>query len=306
MKRALAASLLFLAAVPGLCRGQAGGNIGYSAAVGRSKAEQNERAKRVLTKDEQPPTETSSFVEASVLLNRKADEFVAVFAVSQEGGSVDECGRKVDATVREFTDGLRPLGVAAKDLFVDFVGQNKVYAYEVKGDIAEEKLAGFELKKTVSIHYRDRDLLDRLVAAAARAQVFDLVKVDYLVDDAAGVQQRLMEEAAKVVKAKTARYEALLGIKLRPPAQVYAERYATYFPSERYDSYTAYGTEDVGGNQLRMRYTTKSVRKSRTFFFNGLDADGFDAVIDPVVVEPVVQSTLYLKIKYQVEPPAAR
>ena len=42
-------------------------------------------------------------------------------------------------------------------------------------------------------------------------------------------------------------------------------------------------------------------RKSRTFFFNGLDADGFDAVINPVVIEPVVQFTLYLKVKYEVK-----
>ena len=44
-----------------------------------------------------------------------------------------------------------------------------------------------------------------------------------------------------------------------------------------------------------------SSRKGRTFYYNGLDADGFDDVIDPVVIEPVVQFTLYLKIKYEVE-----
>ena len=35
--------------------------------------------------------------------------------------------------------------------------------------------------------------------------------------------------------------------------------------------------------------------------FNGLDGDGFDQVINPVVIEPVVQFTLYLKVKYEVE-----
>jgi hypothetical protein len=42
-------------------------------------------------------------------------------------------------------------------------------------------------------------------------------------------------------------------------------------------------------------------RKSRTFFFNPLNADGFDAVINPIVIEPVVQFTLYLRVKYEVE-----
>ncbi|CAN5768289.1 hypothetical protein BH23PLA1_BH23PLA1_29450 [soil metagenome] len=57
---------------------------------------------------------------------------------------------------------------------------------------------------------------------------------------------------------------------------------------------------------LRQRYTIQNARKSRTFFFNALDADGFDDVIDPVIVEPVVQFTLYLKVKYEVEQIKAR
>ena len=41
-------------------------------------------------------------------------------------------------------------------------------------------------------------------------------------------------------------------------------------------------------------------RKARTFYFNALDGNGFDKVINPVVLEPVVQFTLYLKVKYEV------
>ena len=39
----------------------------------------------------------------------------------------------------------------------------------------------------------------------------------------------------------------------------------------------------------------------RTFYFNPLNADGFDRVIAPVVVEPAVQFTLYLRLKYEIE-----
>jgi hypothetical protein len=110
-----------------------------------------------------------------------------------------------------------------------------------------------------------------------------------------------MEEAARVIKQKTSRYEKLLGIKLQPPAQVYAERPAVHYPTQMYDSYTAYESEQIGSASFRQKYTTQAARKSRTFFFNGLDADGFDDVINPVVVEPAVQFTLYLKVKYEVE-----
>ena len=37
--------------------------------------------------------------------------------------------------------------------------------------------------------------------------------------------------------------------------------------------------------------------KARRYFYNGMSADGFDSVINPIVTEPVVQFTLYLKLK---------
>jgi hypothetical protein len=166
--------------------------------------------------------------------------------------------------------------------------QTKVYGFEVQGDILQEELVGFELKKNVSIHYQEPALLESIALAAARSQIFDLIKVDYIVKDIQRVQEKLMEEAATVAQSKISRYEKLLGIKLQPPAQVYAEKSAIYYPTQMYDSYTAYESEAIRGGPDRQRYTVRSARKSRTFFFNGLSADGFDAVINPVVTEPVV------------------
>jgi hypothetical protein len=37
----------------------------------------------------------------------------------------------------------------------------------------------------------------------------------------------------------------------------------------------------------------QQARKARTFFFNALDGGGFDKVINPVVIAPMVQATLY-------------
>ena len=115
-----------------------------------------------------------------------------------------------------------------------------------------------------------------------------------------------MEEASRVIKQKMARYEKLLGIKLQPPAQVFAERPAIHYPGRMYNSYTAQESEQVSAGFDRQKTLTQTARKGRTFFFNGLDGDGFDSVINPVIIEPVVQLTLYLKIKYEVEPVKAK
>jgi hypothetical protein len=45
------------------------------------------------------------------------------------------------------------------------------------------KLTGFETKKTIALRYKDRALLEKLVAAAAQASIFDLIKVDYVIND---------------------------------------------------------------------------------------------------------------------------
>ncbi len=302
MKRAMILFLLLAGAASGAFA-QASGNIGYSQAGGNAKAEQNERNKRALAKDDQPPTGTAMFVEANVLMNLKADEYVAVFGLAQECLTVPECNQKMDATVAEFTGQLKRLGVGERETYVDFAAQNKIYGYELEGNIAREKLMGFELKKNISVHYKDPQLLDKLVITAAASKIFDLIKVDYIVKDVAAVQQKLAEEAARIVKQKTTRYETLLGTKLLPPAQIYAERPSIYYPTELYDSYTAYESESVSNYSYRDRdrYTVQNARKARTFFFNALNADGFDTVINPVVTEPVVQFTYYLKVKYEIE-----
>jgi uncharacterized protein YggE len=285
--------------VSGYCGAQTSGNVAYGQNGAKARAVQNEKSQRVLTKQDLPPA-NSMFVDADVLMNVKADEFVAVFGVSHEGATVQEANEKMDATIREFTDALKALHVRESDIGVDFITQPKIYGYEVSESVAREKLTGFELKKNVSIHYSDRNLLDKIVAAAAKVQIYDLIKVDYVVKDINAVQDKLMVEASAVIKQKLARDERLLGIKAGQPAEVYAERPAIYYPTEMYDSYTAAESESMSRPPNMQRYSIVQARKGKTFFFNALDGNGFDKVINPVVVEPVVQFTLYLKVKYEV------
>lgn len=293
------ATTLILAFCAALCAAQSSGNIGYSQSSGSSRARQNERNKRVPMQGEVHPP-GGMFLEASVLMNVPADEYVAVFGVSQECATVPECGQKIDGVVQEFSGTVQRLGVERNDLNVDFVSQNRIYEFRIAGDLAKEELAGFEVKKNVSIHYRDKLLLDKLIVAASRSKIFDLIKVDYIVKDQGVVENRLMEEAAKIIKQKAARYEQLLGVKAEPPVRIYAEKPSIYFPVEMYDSYTAQESESLSNtyDRDRGRYAIQGARKSKTFFFNALNGDGFDVVINPVTVEPVVQFTLYLKVEY--------
>lgn len=268
-----------------------------------------ERAKRILAKEEMPPSATSMFVDASVLMNVKADEYVAIFGVSQEGDTLEDARQKTDSVIGRFSADLKQLGVMPKDLYVDFVAQNRIYGYEIAGDVAKEKVTGFEVKKNVAVHFRSEPLLEQYVAAASRSGIFDLIKVDYIVKDIGSIHSKLMEQAVRVIGQKIANHERLLGIKLRQQPQIYAERYASYYPPEMYNSYVAQEAEDVSGGYNRQRFTVQGARKARTFYFDALNGKTFDSVVNPIVVEPVVQFTLYLKVKYETgktEPGAIR
>ena len=241
----------------------------------------------------------AAFLDAGVLMNVRADEYVAVFAVSEEGATTIESNAKMDATLAAFKESLRALGVREEETYTDFVAQVRIYSYKIQDNITSEELVGFELKKNVSIHFRDKALLDKLTQAASRARIYDLVKVDYIVRDTLAIQERLREEAARIIARKAAAHARLLGARLVGPPQVVADKPSIYYPIEQYDSYTAAETEDIstlieGGRVVRR------ARKSRTFYFNPLSPSLFDTVINPVVIEPVVQFTAYVRVRYDV------
>lgn len=310
MKLLSAAALIRMAAFTGVAAvgavlavsspAQVSGNIGYGQEGGKARAFADVRNVQKLGKEDLPPTQTSMFVEASVLMNVKADEYVAVFGLSEEGATVQEAHDKVDAIAKQFVGAIKAMHLRDSDVYVDFIAQPKIYGFDVDGTTAKEKLAGFELKKNISVHFSDRDLLDRLVIAATEAHIYDLIKVDYVVKDVNAVQDKLMAEAAGVIKQKLARDQKLLGIQVTGAPTIYAERPEAHYPTDLYSSYTAADAETINTPRNMDRFSVQRMRKGRTFFFNGMDGNGFDKVVNPVIVEPMVQFTLYLKLKYEV------
>jgi uncharacterized protein YggE len=237
----------------------------------------------------------SSFIEANVLMNVKADEYIAVFGVAQEGVTLLEGNKKIDAQVNDFLNALKGLGINSNDIFIDFITQNRVYDFGIAGNTAREKLSGFEVKKNIAVRYKERPLLEKMLAAASKSSIFDLIKVDYVVSDQGSTRDKLLEEASKIIKKKEENYARLLGVKMRP-SSVYLEKYNTFSPSEMYNAYVAYESGSVENSSRDMRVVEK--RKASTFYFNPLHTGEFDSIINSVGVEPVVQLTLYLKVKY--------
>ncbi len=268
---------------------QVGGNAIYAPGRGQSPA----MAAGDLFATESKGSVPVSFIEANVLLNLKPDAYQAVFALAQEGPTLAEGNEKIARQAKEFISALEALGVKPSDIFVDFVTQNRVYDFDVQENVAKEKLSGFEVKKNVVVRYQDAALLDNLLAAAAKSSIFDLVKVDYIVNDMAAARARLLEEASNVIKKKEASYQHLFNIKLRRTS-VYQEKYNSFFPADMYKSYTAFESGNAESYNLRVVRN----RKTSTSYYSALNAADFDAVPIPAGLEPMVQITLCLKVRY--------
>lgn len=237
------------------------------------------------------------FFDAAILMNVPADEYVATFAVSREGKTLEEAQRKLDSDLKAFTTSLGQLKVAPSDFHVDFVAQNRIYSYDTSQEnLIREIVVGFELKRNIAIRYQDKSMLERLTLAASKSEIYDLVKVDYVIRDIAPVRKRLMQEASRVIKQKIADQEELLGVKVGQLTLVAPGILSSYYPTEMYDSYVAQESEEVIG--YRPNVNIQRARKPKTFFFNALSPKDFDFVINPAVVEPLVQVTIYLRVKY--------
>src|SRR5262245_28730039 len=278
-------------------RSQTSGNAVYSEA---NRAEANRRLARgsgalgaISLSDN-----SGMIIPAHVQINVKADEYVAVFGLSQEGRTIQDCNQKLNTQIENFTGELKNIGVKDDDIEVDHTTQTRTYDYQVNGNVANAKAVGFMIKKTVSIYLKEQEWLNKLVAASAKSDGYDLIKVDYVVNNTAAVREKLFEESVRIIKEKAGRYDRTLGLKFRSQLQIVQENYNTIYPTESYDSYAAFETGRVSQSVLNDKSRVKEARKSETFFFNAQDAGNFDYIINPVVKEPVVQFSLYLQIKY--------
>lgn len=291
---------------------QVSGNIAYSQEKGNATSYENKKTFQEVPSGNVFLGNNTVVFETSVLMNVKADEYVVTLAVEQECANVEECSEKLDSRLNNFIAALSAIGIQKENAFVDFVAQNRIYDFDVSKNLAKEKQVGFVIKKNILIYYQDKFLTDKIVTIAAKYGIYDLVKVDYLVKDTAGVKKKLLEEGLAVIKDKEAKYASTFGFRFRYYVSVEREKYNTYFPTQMYNTYSAYETGKISrngiyannyinvnsnNNQLRVQET----RKSATFFYDPLNAENFDQIINPVVNEPVVQFTLFLRVKYELD-----
>ena len=246
----------------------------------------------------------SSFeLSVNALMNVHASSYVVALGVSQAAETIDSCQRIINDRINAFIGQLTKSGIKKEDIYVDFVSQVPVFEYSLEKKIFSKRYneipSGFELKKNIHITYKKNETLDDIVTLAAKSEIYDIIKVDYIINNISAVYDSLRDASIKLLNQKTEDFKKL-GIKFNPKFQVMGEDVQSVYPIERYKSYTAYNNSSLqalkksGVSSTSISYQPKQA----TLYYDKLPYNNYDIVINPVVVEPAAQFTYSLKVRY--------
>lgn len=243
-------------------------------------------------------TDSTFIVQANILKNVIADNYVAVFGVSEKANSLKESNENINKRITNFISDLVKMGINKNDIYVDMTTQTRIYDYKIQEDIATQYVNGFEIKKNVILKFKKIADLDKMVICASNYNIYDLIKVDYLVSNEEEVYSNLFEIAKSTIEKKKNLYVSATNVKLDTSSQIFGEKFYSQSPQESYNNYNS---------NLSSTYTNDNTYNKRldlvktpTYYYDKLNYSGFDKIINPIVTEPVVEYVLSLQIKFKI------
>ena len=280
---------------------QAAGNAKYS----RTLATQNNKQQQVKLPTDPPQAPDPSVnqqyfnIRINAMYNRKADAQLAIFNMVQLGKTAQEADTILYRRITNFTEGAIRLGVRSEDIFVDMISQVPIYEYEMEkkrfSKSYQEVPRGFEVQRNLHVRYTDGKLLERLVALAAKNEIYDLVKVEYFVENPNVIYDSLRQAAIKMIDKTITDYKKL-GVDLSESYRMFSEQKGVFYPFERYEAYQGFASNSV--EALRKRDVITKVNKPKTLYYNKLPENKFDIVLHASMLEPSIQFTysLYMRL----------
>ncbi len=254
----------------------------------------NEKAQAPL------PFDNTVIFDADVMINMQATSYTAIFSVTDFGKTVAGADSALNSRIDKFTASMKKDGIKEGEIHIDFISMLPIYEVlaenKVFSNVATEKPAGFKIKKNIHVLFYKHTQLDRIISEAAQSEIYDLVKVDYNLNNIEAAYDTLRKVAASIIAMKRATY-ALMGMQTKMTTM--AEGYDSKYPSERYEAYTAY-LQGMSGQNLQQKNPNLEVRaaeKEQTVFYNKVPYKQFDRVLNADLAEPGVQFYYKLRIK---------
>jgi uncharacterized protein YggE len=245
-------------------------------------------------------TDSTFFIRASVLKNVISDSYVATFGVSESAKTLKAANTQIDDRIQKFISALMKIGVQHTDIYVDITTQTRILDYKIDGNYAEQFISGFEQKKNVIVKFKNIKDLDKMVIVASEFEIYDLIKVDYIIDDPNKIYTELFQTAMELLNNKKDLYVKTTNIKLKKSPKISSESFYYLTPPKLYQSYTPKNIstdyEDYSSNRKK-----KNLQINTTYYYDNIDYSTFDKVINPIITEPAVEFILLLQLKFDIE-----
>lgn len=253
------------------------------------------------------PIQNHMIIEFKVngLLNAVAEDYVAIFNVIQVGGTAIEADNLMNERINTFKGFLKASGVDSSAIKVDMISFLPRFDYQVEKKIFSktynEVPAGFELQKNIAVHYKNSGKLDDIITAAAKSEIYDLVKVDYFVSDITGKFEQLRNKCIAALDKKVDAYN-LLGFELDTLRKATAEDFTSIYPITRYQSYNSFCRPSLEAAKKKGVFAAEDkiveISKSPSKFYSQVNFDEYDVVINSLIDEPVVQYSYTISLRY--------
>ncbi|MBL8002914.1 MAG: SIMPL domain-containing protein [Flavobacteriales bacterium] len=239
-------------------------------------------------------------LEVNAMMNATADSYLAIFHVTQLGQTAEEADSLMNARVNGVMRRVEQVGVKESDVFTDMLSFVPVYELETTRKLFsktyQEVPAGFEIQKNIHIRFTDARVLDKLVTAAAKEEIYDLVKVDFFVEKQSACYDTLRMFATRLLQQKLDNFDKL-GLKIKESHRTGAEKNGAYFPLDRYTTYQTRTQSSL--NSRRKGQVVNDIRRPQTLFYNKVPYGNFDIVLHAEITEPPVQYTYNLTLTCQ-------
>ncbi len=236
------------------------------------------------------------------LSNVTADSYLAIFTMTQVGTSQREADELMGTKIDAVRAGLNAAGAKA-ELFVDMISFLPIYETDAVKRIFSKTTyneipAGFELKKNLHFRYHDPKVLELLVTICAQSEIYDLVRVDYFIDDMEKKKAELMAKGEALLKARMARHKLLMNENFDDKDRQLAEGFAVYYPVEQYRTYTTYHSTTLN----KFSGETKAEQMTTAQFFLPKMSKDYDFVVNNSMLEPVIQIEYELAMRLTPKP----
>lgn len=242
------------------------------------------------------PSDNTIILSIKGLANVKADAYTAIFSTTQTGKTTKEVNELIDQRIAQSLNEIKlKKGV---ETFVDMISFIPVYEYEAEKKVFNRKTynevpAGFELKKNIHIKYTDPDQLNEFIAILSNYEIYDLVRVDYFSTALETIKKEMMTKAKLLVQEKLKNYQELLGETFISAEKKITDGFIINLPVEMYKSYEAYNSSSLN---LKRAANINQMNKSITLYYQPVFNKEFDFIINPTILEPVIQIQYEIKI----------